>query len=162
MTENEIYDYLQVEMPKGLQFVNPYIDDAPVPKGDFATMNIISIQDKGRSTQKQKDFNDYMVNIEFEILRVYTIQFDFFGINSFDNSRIFKQTLEVNLSRKSHQGKNKMGLLRTGLIRNLTNLLTEKKYLRRYSFDADFSVVDTIEQERNYLTGVDITLYKYN
>lgn len=162
MTENEIYDYLQVEMPKGLQFVNPYIDDVPVPKGDFATMNIISIQDKGKSTEKSYIEKEEKIVITYYQTRVYTIQFDFYGLNSFDNVRIFKQNLDTNLSRKSQYGINKMGLLRKGLIRNLTNLLTEKKYLRRYSFDADFSVVDTIEQEQNYLTGVDITLYKYN
>lgn len=162
MTENEIYDYLQVEMPTGLQFINVYLDDAPIPKGDFATINILSVQDKGRSTQKQKSYNDYEVEIEFEQLRVYTIQFDFYGKNAFDNSRVFKQNLQVNLDRKTHNAQNKMGLLRTGAIRNLTNLLGEKKYLRRYSFDADFSVVDTITQQRNYLTGVDLQLYKYN
>ena len=53
MTETQVYDYLQSLMPS-IQFVNPYTDSVPLPKkGDFATFNILSVEDRGWSQDRQ-------------------------------------------------------------------------------------------------------------
>ena len=57
MTETQIYDYLQSLMPS-LQFVNPYTDSVPLPKkGDFATFNILSVEDRGWSQDRQTGYD---------------------------------------------------------------------------------------------------------
>ena len=57
MTETQVYDYLQSLMPS-IQFVNPYTDSVPLPKkGDFATFNILSVEDRGWSQDRQTGYD---------------------------------------------------------------------------------------------------------
>ena len=162
MKEQDLFDLLQNLMPVGLQFINPYIDKATVPKGDWAVMNIINIEDKGRSQERQIDYTDKRVSIAYDQTRIYTVQFDFYGKNALDNCTTFKQTLQIELDRLSKTGKSTVGLKTMGIIRNLTELLENKLFLKRYSFDFDLFVIDTIEQERNYLLGANITVKPYS
>ena len=164
MNEEELYNFLQSLMPEGLQFVNPYIDKATPPLGDWAQMNIINIQEKGRSQERQVSYNEEegIVEVAFDQTRIYTIQFDFFGANALLNCNTFKQNLQVNLDRNSHINKSSVGLKTMGDTKNLTWLLENKKYLKRYSFDFDLFVVDTITQSRTYLTGANINITPYS
>lgn len=163
MKEKILYDIIQNAMPTGVQFVNPYIDNATIPNKDFITFNIISIQDVGRSQESENKYNEETkkVEISYNQTRVYTLQIDFYGIEALENCNIFKQNLQVNLDRQSHIGNSKIGLKSLGITRNLTELLEDKRYLRRYSFDVDLFVIDRIIQQRDYIDGINLILKHY-
>ena len=143
MTETQVYDYLQSLMP-GLQFVNPYTDSVPLPKkGDYATFNILDVQDCGWSQSRQTGYDAEAgtVGVAWDVQRIYRVQIDFYGENSFYNATVFKQTLQVNLAQKHGLA----DLKQLSPIRNLSFLQENKKWLRRYSFDAEVFIVDTVE-----------------
>ena len=144
MTETQVYDYLQSLMPS-LQFVNPYTDSVPLPKkGDFATFNILSVEDRGWSQDRQTgyDAETGTVWVAWDVQRIYRVQIDFYGENAFDNATVFKQTLQVNLAQKYGPA----DLKQLSPIRNLSFLQENKQWLRRYNFDAEVFIVDTVEQ----------------
>ena len=161
MKEEVLFDILQNAMPNYLKFVNPYIDNATIPNGDFATMNILNIQDVGRSQEKQEDYDDTKVYIKYTQTRIYTVQLDFYGKNSLDNCNTFRQTLQVNLDRLSHIGESKVGLKTMSNTRNLTDLLDDKRFLRRYSFDVELFVIDKITAEKYYIKEINTILKHY-
>lgn len=144
MTETQVYDYLQSLMPS-LQFVNPYTDSVPLPKkGDFATFNILSVEDRGWSQDRQTgyDAETGTVGVAWDVQRIYRVQIDFYGENAFYNATVFKQTLQVNLAQKYGPA----DLKQLSPIRNLSFLQENKQWLRRYNFDAEVFIVDTVEQ----------------
>ena len=144
MTETQVYDYLQSLMPS-LQFVNPYTDSVPLPKkGDFATFNILSVEDRGWSQDRQTgyDAETGTVGVAWDVQRIYRVQIDFYGENAFYNATVFKQTLQVNLAQKYGPA----DLKQLSPIRNLSFLQKNKQCLRRYNFDAEVFIVDTVEQ----------------
>lgn len=144
MQESKLYDYLQSLMPE-LQFVNPYTDNVPLPKeGDFATFNILDVTDRGWSQDRQTGYNEETgtVSVAWDVQRIYRVQIDFYGDNAFDNASVFKQTLQVNLAQQYGLA----DLKQISSIRNLTFLQENKQWLRRYSFDAEVFIVDTVEQ----------------
>ena len=151
MRENEIYDYLQGMMPT-LQFINPYADNAPLPPPgtNFATMNIMPVSPIGWSEQRQKSYDAEtgIATLYQDIERVYRIQFDFYGPDAFYNAEVFQHTLQVNLVRPRGA---LMDLKKTGDIRNLSFLQENKAYMRRYSFDTEVFIVDTIETKTNVI-----------
>lgn len=144
MTETQVYDYLQSLMPS-LQFVNPYTDSVPLPKkGDYATFNILDVQDRGWSQSRQTGYDEEAgtVGVAWDVQRIYRVQIDFYGANAFNNATVFKQTLQVNLAQKHGLA----DLKQLSPIRNLSFLQENKKWLRRYNFDAEVFIVDTVEQ----------------
>lgn len=156
MQENKLYDYLQNLMPD-LQFVNPYTDNVPLPKkGDYATFNILDVTDRGWSQPRQIGYNSEtgLISLAYDVQRVYRVQLDFYGPNAFDNATLFKQTLQVNLSNTFGDADLKM----LSPIRNLTFLQENKRYMRRYNFDAEVFVVDTITRTSPAIETAEITI----
>ena len=47
MRESDLYDTLQALMPEGVQFVDPYLDEVPLPNGDYAQMNVLDVKPIG-------------------------------------------------------------------------------------------------------------------
>lgn len=163
MKEKELYDLLQSLMPNDLQFINPYIDKAIPPLVDFAQMNILFVEDKARSQERQVSYNEEekTVVIAYDQTRIYTIQLDFYGKNALENCNIFKQSLQVNLDRLSHIGKSTVGLKTMEATKNLTFFLENKTFFRRYSFNIDLYVIDSIEKEVKYLDLAKIKIKPY-
>lgn len=145
MTENDLYDYLQALMPE-LQFIDNYTDDVPVPLTDYATFNVLNIADRGWSQGRQAVYNEErdkgVVKTYYDVQRIYTVQLDFYGANAYDNASKFKQTLQVALAKKFGVVDLKM----LSPIRNLTFLQENKTWQKRYNFDAELFVVDTVER----------------
>lgn len=143
MTENDLYNYLQSLMPK-LQFVNPYTDKVPLPPvgTDYATFNILNVDDRGWSQARQTGYDEQtgVITLEWDVQRIYSIQLDFYGPNALNNATVFKQTLQVGLAKTFGVA----DLKTLSPIRNLTFLQENKTYMKRYNFDVDVFVVDTI------------------
>lgn len=151
MTENDLYDTLQALLPSGLQFVDPYLDEVPIPKGDWCQMNILSItpiawNQRRYSVDTQQGLGKFLYDIE----KVYHIQFDFYGENALDNANLYHQTLMVNIV----EDDDTISLKRIGDIQNRCFLQENKKYLKRYGFDIEVFIVDTISKDNPYLENI--------
>lgn len=148
MKEFELYSYLKILMPEGMQFVAPYLDKMPLPKRgtDWAQMTVLSVTPKAWAQERQTSFNaeTSSVGIAYDQNNIYRVQFDFYGDEAFENAVIFKQNLQVNLVRDKTAPIH-LGVI--GTIKNLTFLEESKTFLRRYGFEAEFFVVDSIHQE---------------
>lgn len=156
MQENKLYDYLQNMMPD-LQFVNPYTDTVPLPKkGDYATFNVLDIADRGWSQSRQVGYDSEtgLISLAYDVQRIYRVQLDFYGPNAFNNATLFKQTLQVNLS--NYFGDADLKILSP--IRNLTFLQENKRYMRRYNFDVEVFVVDTITKTSPAIETAEVTI----
>lgn len=155
MTEKGLYDFLQSLMPE-LQFINAYTDDAPVPLSDYATFNVLDISDRGWSQKRQKSYDDekHTVISAYDVQRIYTVQLDFYGQNAFDNARVFKQTLQVALTKTFGIA----DLKQMSPIRNLTFLQENKQWMKRYNFDVELFVVDTVERTSPVIETAKITI----
>lgn len=157
MKDSDLYDFLEGLLPEGLQFVDPYLDEVPLPKGDWAQMNILNIQNIGWEQRRTDSFDDKkgLVKNAWDIQRVYSIQFDFYGESAFNNSVTYQQNLRVALMEKKPL---LVDLKQMGNIENRTELLENKKYLKRYGFDLDVFVVDTIYDEKPYFETIKIRI----
>lgn len=154
--DNKLYDYLQSLLPDDLQFVDPYIDDSPVPNTDWCSMNILNTDTIGRSAERQGDIDkqNKTLTVYYDLNKVYKIQFDFYGANAFNNASIYLQTLQVELD----ENKSSNYYLKTiGTINNLTELLEDTRYLKRYSFYIDLFTIETINKTSYYIDN-----FKYN
>lgn len=160
MKEHDLYDYLQSLMPS-LQFVNPYIDDKPLPEveTDFATFNVLNISDIGWSQPRHEEYDKEagMITVAYDVQRVYQIQLDFYGPEAFNNASLFKQTLQVNLTKNS----NIADLKKISDIRNLTFLQENKKYMKRYNFNVEVFIVDTIKNTSTAIEKAQINIYGF-
>lgn len=159
MQEQKLYDFLQGLLPNGLQFMNPFLDSDPVPLRDFAQMTVLPMRPVGLSQQREASFNkdQKTVDVAYDLERVYKVQFDFYGFNAFENALLYQQTLEVNLRETL---KPPCTLKTFSEIRNLTDLQENKRFLKRYSFDVDLYIVDSILKEQPYLTSFTHTLVR--
>lgn len=157
MTLTSLYDYLQSQMPT-LQFVDPYLDDVPLPPNDtdYATMNVLGVSDRGwaQTVQTKYDANKGTNDLRFDTQRIYRVQIDFYGPNAFSNATVFKQTLQVNLAKQ----KTTVDLKSLSEIRNLTSLQENKGYIHRYNFDAELFLVDSITQTTPVIESAKITI----
>lgn len=157
MTRNDLYDYLQSQMPT-IQFVNPYLETDPLPRHDvdFATMNIIGVDDRGWAQTVQTGYDESAgtTSLRFDTQRIYRVQIDFYGPNAFENATAFKQTLQVNLAKQ----KTTVDLKSMSGIRNLTSLDDSKQYNHRYSFDVEVFLVDSITQSTPVIETAKITI----
>lgn len=162
--ETKIYDYLQSLLPNDIQLVDPYIDNSPIPNGDWCCMNILKTETIGRSAERQEEFdkeNKTLVVCQ-DINKIYKIQFDFYGKNSFENAETYQQMLQVNIDNNTKTGANlQINLKSLGEIQNLTELLENKKYYRRYSFNIELFTIETIRTKTYYLTDYKLTLNNY-
>lgn len=157
---NDLYDYLQSQMPT-LQFVNPYTDTDPLPTNetnnpDYATMNVLGVDDRGwaQTVQTGYDAEQGTNSLRFDTQRIYRVQIDFYGPNAFDNATVFKQTLQVNLTKQ----KTTVDLKSMSEIRNLTSLDDSKTYVHRYNFDVEVFLVDSITQTTPVIESAKITI----
>ena len=157
MTQKDLFDYLQSLVPT-IQFVDPYLDESPLPPvdTDFATMAVLSVNDRGWSQGRQTayDATTGLTTVKYDVQRIYTVQFDFYGPNAFDNATLFKQTLQVNLTQQGTT----VDLKNMSDIRNLTYLEENRKYVHRYEFDVDVFVVDTISKQNTTVDKAKITI----
>ena len=99
MSENDLYDILQSLLPAGVQFVDPYLDDVPVPKGDYCQFCLLSRKNIAWNQERQVAVDDDKgtVTAEYDIQRVYSVQIDFYGDKACENAGLFNQTLMQNL-----------------------------------------------------------------
>ena len=155
MTETQIYDYLQAKMPT-LQFVNPFIDMEALPKDteDFATFNIIGIETDGWNTNQYLSDKNNVITVENDQQKIYRVQLDFYGPNACSNANIFRQTLQVNLQFPSLD----VGLKTISEIRNLTQLLTNKKWQKRYNFDIELFIIESVLTEQPVIDNATIEI----
>lgn len=151
MTEKDFYDTLQSLLPAGLQFVNPYLDKVPLPQGDWAQMNIINIEPIAWNQSRYvSETQDNKGQYAYDIERVYNVQFDFYGESAYNNALLYQQ----NLNRALVETDGSIDLKTLGIIENRTALLENKKFMKRYGFDASMFVVDTITQEHPYIKDI--------
>lgn len=143
MIEKDLYDYLQPLMPE-LQWCNPYINDYPLPTDgrDFATFTLINLSPIGWNIPKTKEYDEEtgLVTVGYTQQKVYTVQLDFYGKNALDNANTFRQYLTMNLQRPGMT----TGLKSVSPLRNLTSLITNKKWERRYEFEIELFIVDEV------------------
>lgn len=143
MDRNDIFDYIQSIAPDNIQFVNPYLNDFPLPEaGDFVMVNVLNIEDVGLAQYKTVAFDDKKGNIDLEYYqeRIYPVQFDCYGKGA--------QNLALNLKAilKDFFYNNigtPFNIKTVTDVENLTELLDNKKYFERYSFRIQFFVMDT-------------------
>lgn len=154
MLESRVYDILQELMPDGVQYVDPYLDEDPTPLGDYAQFNVLSRRDIawGQSRFVEATNESQEVTYAFDIQRVYTIQIDFYGDSAFDNAGIYQQTLRQNLV---DQDTNTMDLKSITAVENRSFLQENKKYKKRYGFDLEVFIVDTVTKASPYIDTVE-------
>lgn len=144
MLEKDLYDYLQALMP-ALQWCNPFLDRVPLPEDgrDFATFNLINLSPIGWNSPKQNSYDEEtgQITVGYTQQKVYTVQLDFFGENAMNNANTYRQILTMNLQRPAL----KVGLKSVSPLRNLTSLLTNKKWQKRYEFEIDLFIVDEVQ-----------------
>lgn len=158
MTESDLYDILQALMPSGVQFVDPYLDEVPTPKGDWAQMNLLSVtpiawNQERYVADKEGGFGSYAYDIE----RVYSLQIDFYGANALANASLFHQTLQKNVVIEGTE----ISLKTIGDIENRTFLQESKKFQRRYGFDIELFIVDTITSDSAYIDNIVVNIARY-
>ena len=154
MTENDLYNTLQVLMPEGVQFVDPYLDEVPLPKSDYVQMNIIDIEPIAWNQRRVETSDEEKATFAYDIERIYRVQVDFYGANAFDNASLFHQSLMVNIV----EDDDTVCLKKIGDIQNRCFLQENKKYLRRYGFDIELFIVDTITKDSPYLKNIVVNL----
>ena len=154
MTENDLYNTLQGFMPEGVQFVDPYLDEVPLPKGDYVQMNIIDIEPIAWNQRRVDTSDEEKATFAYDIERIYRVQVDFYGANAFDNASLFHQSLMVNIV----EDDDTVCLKKIGDIQNRCFLQENKKYLRRYGFDIELFIVDTITKDSPYLKNIVVNL----
>lgn len=154
MLESRVYDILQSLMPDGVQYIDPYLDEDPTPLGDYAQFNVLSRQDIawGQSRFVEATSESKEVTYAFDIQRVYRIQIDFYGNSAFDNAGAYQQTLRQNLIDENMLD---MCLKSITAVENRTFLQENKKYKKRYGFDLEVFIVDTITKASPYIDKIE-------
>ena len=141
MKRSDIFDYIQKNAPAGIQFVDPYLSDVPLPKGDFVSLNILPVEDVAASQHRTMayDAESGTVSVTYSQERIYTVQFDCFGADALDTALMLKQRLKDFF----YDTPDTLFNLKTVTdIENLSDLLDNKRYLERYSFRMSFYIMD--------------------
>lgn len=156
-TRTELSAYLRALMPE-IQWVQPYLNNSPLPppNTNWATLNIMGVADRGWSQARQSAYDDTtgLITQEYDVQRIYTVQFDFYGPDAFYNACRFKQNLQVGLATQTGIA----DLKSMSEIRNLTFLMENKAYMHRYNFDTEMFVVDTITKTTPAIETAEITI----
>lgn len=141
MKRSDIFDYIQKHSPAGIQFVDPYLSDVPLPKGDFVSLNILPVEDVAASQHRTTayDAEASTISVTYSQERIYTVQFDCFGADALDTALMLKQRLKDFF----YDTPDTLFNLKTVTdIENLSDLLDNKRYLERYSFRMSFYIMD--------------------
>ena len=141
MKRSDIFDYIQKHSPAGIQFVDPYLSDVPLPKGDFVSLNILPVEDVAASQHRTTayDAEAGTVSVTYSQERIYTDQFDCFGADALDTALMLKQRLKDFF----YDTPDTLFNLKTVTdIENLSDLLDNKRYLERYSLRMSFYIMD--------------------
>ena len=141
MKRSDIFDYIQKHSPAGIQFVDPYLSDVPLPKGDFVSLNILPVEDVAASQHRTTayDAESGTVSVPYSQERIYTVQFDCFGADALDTALMLKQRLKDFF----YNTPDTLFNLKTVTdIENLSDFLDNKRYLERYSFRMSFYIMD--------------------
>ena len=158
MKRDDLFDALQQLMPDGLQFVRPYTDrDAlPPPRTNWATMNIMNVDTRAWSQRRQVSYDDNTgtVTNAYDVQRVYSVQFDFYGPDAWNNALTFQQTLQVNMTTTDGI----VDFKTTSQIRDLTFLQPNTDYEYRFNFDVDVFVIDTITKNAPIIETAEIRI----
>ncbi|MDR0571926.1 MAG: hypothetical protein LBG48_03705 [Rickettsiales bacterium] len=141
-TEYDLYQILIDIIGKGIQPVLPYQDKYPPPPEDYYTLNIISVRNIGWSQERQGAASEGGVTVVHDFQKIYTVQFDFYGINAIDNVNRYRHILAVGV-RKNKE----ISFKSISEIRNLTELEKNGSFERRYTFDLEFFATDTLIPE---------------
>lgn len=159
MILNDLLDYLQGLINlNDLIFISPYNSNSPYPKGDWALMVPLNINNLGWQQLRNNGEESGNVNIILDTQQLYSIQFDFYGENAYSNAIIAKQQLMYGITSNK---KSLCSLKKFSEIRNLTELLENKHYKSRYSFDVDLYINDTYTIIEPYFTNAKITTKFY-
>lgn len=142
MKRSDIFDYIVQNAPADIQFVDPYLSDVPLPKGDFCSLNVLPIEDDGISQYRTKDYDaqTHTVAVEYSQTRIYTVQFDCFGLNAYDNAISIKGKLKDFFY---HNVDTLFRLKTVSDIENNTDLQPDKHFKERFTFRMSFFIVDT-------------------
>ena len=117
--------------------------------------NISSSNTIGRSAPRKLENTDTDIDIAWDVNKIYNVQIDFYGINSFDNAEKFQQILQVKLDLETENKNSKFNFKSVGgEIRNMTDLVENKTFLKRYGFNVELFTIETI-------TSKDILISKY-
>lgn len=145
MQESDLYDTLEALMPSGVQCINPYLDDVPLPLGNYYQFNLISVTPIAWSQSRidNIDEEDKTMSIKHDRQNIYKVQIDFYGENSLHYANVFHHTLQSNLV----EDDDILNLKQIFAVENRCFLQENKKYQRRYGFDIDLFIVDTITEE---------------
>ena len=156
MRESDLYDTLQALMPEGVQFVDPYLDEVPLPNGDYAQMNVLDVKPIGWNQKRYVSTDDVKrtVKYDYDLEKVYKVQIDFYGEGAFDNAVSFHQNLMAN----AVDDDSVVNLKVIGDIQNRCFLQENKKFLKRYGFDIELFVVDTITKDSPRLENILVNL----
>lgn len=156
-TRTELSAYLRTLMPE-VQWVQPYLNNSPLPppNTNWATLNIMGVADRGWSQARQSTYDETtgLITQEYDVQRIYTVQFDFYGPDALYNACRFKQNLQVGLATQTGIA----DLKSMSEIRNLTFLMENKAYMHRYNFDTEMFVVDTITKTTPAIETAQITI----
>lgn len=160
MTENELFDILQSMLPNEVQIINPYIDEEPPPIGNYCQFNVINRQNIAWNQSRfvSNDDNKKTVKYAYDIQRIYTVQIDFYGSDSYNLAGLYNQTLMQSLI-DDEEGL--IDLKKIGIVENRTFLPENKKYQRRYGFDIELFVIDTITDETPYIEKILTTTRRF-
>lgn len=153
MIEKDLFDVLQAMLPAEVQYINPYIDDAPVPKGNYCQFNIIDRSNIGWNQDRYVSENNVKKTVTYahDIQRIYTVQIDFYGKDAFDLAGQYNQILMQSLIDDDNW---QVDLKKIGTVENRCFLPENKKYQRRYGFDVELFVIDTITDETPYIENI--------
>jgi hypothetical protein len=154
MTDDEVYTAFQKLLPSDLPCVEAYLDDVPLPKGDYYQMNILS-KTPIAWNQERYDKDD---NFKYDLQYVYKIQFDFYGSSSFVNCSYFHQLL---MQAVNDDILEKMNLKNISDVQNRCFLQQDKMFQKRYGFDIDVFIVDTINIASETLENIKIKTAVY-
>ena len=96
------------------------------------------------------------LNINYNQLKVATIQLDFYGPDALTYCNYYKQVLKMNFQVSKGQGL--LDLKKISDIRDLTFLEPNKHFCRRYNFDIEAYIVDTIQISSQYIDSATIQI----
>ncbi|MDR0423694.1 MAG: hypothetical protein LBH46_03860 [Rickettsiales bacterium] len=142
MNEDKLIHFLVDVIPKQkrVQFVRPYINEAPAPVNDYYTIYIIDVntQSAGRI---ENEYIQGKLTQSIKTLKEYTIQYDFIGDDALINALSYSDMLQK-LTGFETKG---IGFLNVTPVKNLTFLQSNKDFKGRYGFDLHLSVVDSVD-----------------
>ena len=157
MTDERIVSYLKGLLPE-FQWAAPYLDGKAVPKygSDWGTIVVLFREPTGRTQERLDRRNDDgTITVRNDVQERVLVQFTYFGANAADLSRRHRHLLLAAF--QAAELPDDIGLAgKTGQIRNITELLGDKRWERMYSFDVELFAIDTVEIAYPAIAGADI------